>query len=97
MTVICFFTGGHTVMNTEEKIRSDCKDIFTFTPKETLGWFQKASAYHNPYFVEVIDIIRSVTVDNPASFFEEEGPAYKAILDHAKQHNCDLIIMGSRG
>ncbi len=28
---------------------------------------------------------------------EEEGPAYKVILEHAKENNSDLIIMGSRG
>lgn len=38
-----------------------------------------------------------LTLDNPAHFFEEEGPSYKVILDHAKEHKCDLIIMGSRG
>jgi nucleotide-binding universal stress UspA family protein len=36
-------------------------------------------------------------VDNPTRFFEEEGPAYKVILEHAAEHKCDLIIMGSRG
>lgn len=37
------------------------------------------------------------TVDNPIRFFEEEGPAYKVTLEHAKENNSDLIIMGSRG
>lgn len=26
-----------------------------------------------------------------------EHHAYQAIIDHAKEHNCDLIVMGSRG
>ncbi|MCQ6279369.1 universal stress protein [Bacillus sp. EB600] len=37
------------------------------------------------------------TIDNPIRFIEEEGPAYKVILEHAKENNSDLIIMGSRG
>lgn len=36
-------------------------------------------------------------IENSTNFFIEEGPAYKVILEHVKDHKCDLIIMGSRG
>lgn len=37
------------------------------------------------------------SIDNQSNFFAEEGQPTHVILEHAEQHNCDLIVMGSRG
>lgn len=36
-------------------------------------------------------------IPNTTQTFVVEGSAIKTLLEHAHSHNCDLIIMGSRG
>lgn len=36
-------------------------------------------------------------VKNPVKTFNERGIASHVILEHAREHGCDLIVMGSRG
>lgn len=36
-------------------------------------------------------------IDNQTRTFIEPGVAFQVILNHAKEHNNDLIVMGSRG
>lgn len=36
-------------------------------------------------------------IDNQTRTFIEPGVAFQVILHHAKEHNNDLIVMGSRG
>jgi len=36
-------------------------------------------------------------VQNPVLTFSERGVASHVILEHAREHGCDLIVMGSRG
>ncbi|GGJ91242.1 universal stress protein YxiE [Lentibacillus kapialis] len=37
------------------------------------------------------------SIENTFRFFKTEGQASQVILEHAEQHGCDLIVMGSRG
>ncbi len=48
------------------------------------------------------DLLRStesilMSLPNKTQYCQEEGPPAHVILNYAKDHNCDLIIMGSRG
>lgn len=36
-------------------------------------------------------------IPNTTQCFVVEGSAIKTLLEHAESHNCDLIVMGSRG
>lgn len=36
-------------------------------------------------------------IPNTTQCFVVEGAAIKTLLEHAESHNCDLIVMGSRG
>ena len=36
-------------------------------------------------------------IGNPYRTFLKSGFASRTILDHAEEHQCDLIVMGSRG
>lgn len=47
---------------------------------------------------DILDEARNkvARIDNKVNLFKKEGQAYKVILQHVKENNCDLIIMGNR-
>jgi len=51
------------------------------------------------YGLKILSHAQSVLTSIPNKFqcFQEEGSPSHVILDYAKNSNCDLIIMGSRG
>jgi len=61
--------------------------------------FEELEDSINKYGEEILAHAKETVsaIENPIHFFKEEGPAYKVILEHAKEKHCDLIIMGSRG
>ena len=61
--------------------------------------YQKMHDDLSRYGLKILSHAQSVLTSIPNKFrcFQEEGSPSHVIMDYAKNSNCDLIIMGSRG
>ncbi len=64
--------------------------VFTPTPSQTIDYLDHTQVIIDEV-KQLASSMKNVTV------VQKEGAIAKTILDHAKENQCDLIIMGSRG